>query len=147
MGGLKMCRGTRPRRVRLFTRTIGGNRNDWKRRRALGGVEQSVSVPDARKGNLDEITICFVYVLFRIVLVVATGLPTLIIRADTIELKTGERLDGGFRQAGVGGVVIDAGGRAITIPLEKVKAIYFGTAPKTIAEASPAPAQDALAGC
>ena len=56
-------------------------------------------------------------------------LLALSLRADTIELKTGERIEGAFKQATSAGAVIEVGGQAITIPLEKVKAIYFGVVP------------------
>jgi hypothetical protein len=58
---------------------------------------------------------------------VAVGaLFALALRGDTVELRTGDRLDGTFRQAGAAGVVIETAGQAITIPLEKVRAIYLG---------------------
>jgi hypothetical protein len=50
--------------------------------------------------------------------------------ADVLELKTGERLEGTFKQASVpGGIVIEVGGQVITMPFAKVRAIYFGAAP------------------
>ena len=61
---------------------------------------------------------------------------------DTVELKTGERLEGTFRQAGSTGVTIETAGQLITIPLKKVLAIYFGGA-KTRPH-GPAPSQEAL---
>ena len=54
----------------------------------------------------------------------------LALKGDTVELKTGERLDGVFRQAGTSGVVIEIAGQAMTVPLGKVQAIYFGAPPK-----------------
>ena len=63
--------------------------------------------------------------------------------ADTVELKTGERVEGTFRQAGASGVVIEVGGQSITLPVEKVRAIFFGTA-KLVAPAGPPPWQDSL---
>src|SRR4051794_3386519 len=63
--------------------------------------------------------------------------------ADTIELKTGERLDGAFKQATSAGVVIDVAGQPITITLEKVRAIHFGSAPVQTA-VGPTPLQEAL---
>jgi hypothetical protein len=62
---------------------------------------------------------------------------------DTIELKTGERIEGAFKQANSAGAVIEVAGQPITIPLEKVQAIYFGVAPGRTS-ASPAPPQGAL---
>jgi hypothetical protein len=49
--------------------------------------------------------------------------------ADVVELKTGQRVEGSFKQATSEGVVIEVGGQAITFELERVRAIYFGTAP------------------
>jgi hypothetical protein len=65
------------------------------------------------------------------------------LRGATVELKTGERLDGNFRQASSTGVVIEAAGQEITIPLDRVQAIYFGEA-KARPVSGPAPSQDAL---
>lgn len=62
---------------------------------------------------------------------------------ETVELKSGERIDGTFRQADAAGVVIDVAGQKITIPLIKVQAIYFGAPPKS-SMSSPAPRQEAL---
>jgi hypothetical protein len=62
---------------------------------------------------------------------------------DTIELKTGERIEGAFKQANSAGAVIEVAGQPITIPLEKIQAIYFGAVPsRTVA--GPAPSQEAL---
>lgn len=60
------------------------------------------------------------------VLAMLPALVVLSLRADTIELKTGERIEGAFKQANSAGVVIEVAGQSITIPLEKVQAIYFG---------------------
>jgi hypothetical protein len=66
-------------------------------------------------------------------------------RADTIELKTGERLEGTFKEATAAGVVIEVGGQAITMPMEKVRAIYFGRAvPVGQSQDQAGPALDAL---
>jgi hypothetical protein len=64
-------------------------------------------------------------------------------RADAIELKTGERIEGAFKQANAVGAVIEVAGQSITIPLEKLKAIYFG-APPSVASTAPVPFQEAL---
>ena len=48
--------------------------------------------------------------------------------ADTVELKTGERIEGFFKRATTAGVVIEVGGQSITLPLQKVAAIYFEAA-------------------
>ena len=81
--------------------------------------------------------------IIRLVVTAAFALPGPRLLADTVELKTGEHLEGTFRQASASSVMIEAAGQAITIPLEKVQAIYFGAA-KPVAQASPAPWQDAL---
>jgi hypothetical protein len=67
------------------------------------------------------------------------------LRGDTVELKTGERVEGTFRQAGASGVVIEVAGQAITLPSEKVQAIYFGAAkPLAASPAAPPASQEAL---
>jgi hypothetical protein len=77
------------------------------------------------------------------VLAILPFLFALGLSGDTIELKTGERIEGTFKQATSAGAVIDVGGQPITIPLEKVKAIYFGPVPSASPTAPP-PARDAL---
>jgi hypothetical protein len=77
------------------------------------------------------------------VLAVLSSLFALSLRGDTIELKTGERVEGTFKQATAAGAVIEVGGQPITIPLEKVKAIYFGAAP-TRTVTAPAPSEEAM---
>lgn len=64
-------------------------------------------------------------------------------RPCVIELKTGERIEGAFKQASAVGAVIEVAGQAITIALEKVKAIYFGAAPSATGT-GPAPSQEPL---
>ncbi len=68
--------------------------------------------------------------------------------ADVLELKTGERVEGTFKQATVaGGVVIEIGGQSITMPFAKVRAIYIGAAPTAAPAVSAAKeALDALMG-
>lgn len=46
--------------------------------------------------------------------------------ADTVELKTGERIECSFKQASPVNTVIDVAGQSVTIPTEKIKAIHFG---------------------
>jgi hypothetical protein len=77
------------------------------------------------------------------VLAVLPSLFALSLRGDTVELKTGERLEGTFRQASASGVLIEVGGQPITLPLEKVHAIYFG-AGKISSVVGPAPSQEAV---
>jgi hypothetical protein len=61
--------------------------------------------------------------------VVLSPLFTLSLWGDTIELKTAEHIEGIFKQATSTGAVIEVGGQSITVPLEKVRAIYFGSVP------------------
>lgn len=49
--------------------------------------------------------------------------------ADTIELKTGEKIEGTLKQSGSNETAIEIGGQVITFTLDKVRAIYPGTAP------------------
>jgi len=48
----------------------------------------------------------------------------------TVELKSGERIDGAFRRAASEGVAIEVAGQPVTIGLDKVRAIYFSQAPQ-----------------
>ncbi len=48
--------------------------------------------------------------------------------AETIELKTGERIDGKLKQVTAAGAVIEIEGSAVTFPIAKLRAIYFGSA-------------------
>ena len=87
-------------------------------------------------------------------LAVLPALFALSLSGDTIELKTGERIEGTFKQATSAGAVIEVGGQSITIPLEKVQAIYFGVAPareattqappQEVAPTRKAPSQEAM---
>jgi TonB family protein len=64
---------------------------------------------------------------FRAGLLVTLSLfLSLKLSADTIELKSGERIEGTFKQATSAGPVIEVGGQSITIPLGRLQAIYFG---------------------
>jgi hypothetical protein len=68
-------------------------------------------------------------------------------RADTIEMKTGERVDGVFERATQDGAVIKVGGQTLTFSLEKIRAIYLGSAlppPVASAESPDKAALDAL---
>src|SRR5712692_6783873 len=65
------------------------------------------------------------------VLAVLPSLFALSLRGDTIELKTGEKIDGRFKQATSAGVVMEVGGQSITVPIARVRAIYLGAAPTT----------------
>jgi hypothetical protein len=46
--------------------------------------------------------------------------------ADVVQLTTGDRVEGRFKQATAASVLIEAGGQDIAFPREKVQAIYFG---------------------
>lgn len=66
-------------------------------------------------------------------------------RADLVELKTGQRVEGTFKQLSLSGVEIEVGGQTITFELAKVRALYFGAAPSaTPATATPSAGQEAL---
>ena len=49
--------------------------------------------------------------------------------ADVVELKTGQRVEGTLKQATPASVSIEVGGQTITFEGDKVRAIYFGSAP------------------
>jgi hypothetical protein len=67
-------------------------------------------------------------ILFAFVLSFCLTLPEAI-AADTIEPKSGERLEGKFKQATfAGGVVIEIGGQPVSFALDKVAAIYLAGA-------------------
>ena len=61
----------------------------------------------------------------------------------TVELKTGEHIEGTFKQATPTATVIDVAGQSITIPADKIQAMSFGAA---VARPSggPAPFQESL---
>ena len=76
---------------------------------------------------------------------IAAMLIPLTLRGDTLELKTGERLEGTVRQAVASGVLIEIAGQPITIPMAKVQAIYFGPrAPQAVEPSLLNEAVDAL---
>lgn len=66
------------------------------------------------------------------------------LRGDTIELKTGEKIDGRFKQANSDGAIIEVGGQSLTIPLDKVRAIYLGAGPNATASGERAPYGEAV---
>lgn len=49
-------------------------------------------------------------------------------RADIVELKTGERVEGTLKQADQATVIVEVGGQAVTFKPDQVKAIYYGSA-------------------
>jgi len=67
-----------------------------------------------------------IWITALIVLSLMAVAPSL---ADVVELKTGQRVEGTFKQATPSGIVIEVGGQIITFEQEKVRAIYFGPAP------------------
>lgn len=80
----------------------------------------------------------------RVAIGVLVTLSAVTLRGDTVELKTGERLDGAFHQASAAGVVIEIAGQEMTIPLGKVQAIYLGAAKPSSAPTVPVPSGEAL---
>ena len=72
-----------------------------------------------------------VFYLFCLIVMVIIFAPLSILRADTVELKTGERIEGTFKQATLNEVTIEVGGQTLKFQLEKVRAITFGSAPLT----------------
>ncbi len=64
--------------------------------------------------------------------------------ADSLELTTGERIEGSFVRAAEKVVVISVGGQEIEMPLGKVRAIYLGAAPGPTKSNAPSAYQEAL---
>src|ERR1035437_1006128 len=56
--------------------------------------------------------------------------------ADVVELKTGQRVEGVFKEATTRGVSVEVGGQIITFAPDKVRAIYFGPAPTIVVQPS-----------
>lgn len=52
-------------------------------------------------------------------------------QGDVIELTTGQRIEGVFKHATPSDVVVEVGGQDVTFKREKIRAIYFGAAPRT----------------
>jgi hypothetical protein len=69
-------------------------------------------------------------------------------RVDTLELKTGEHVQGKFKRADSSEIVMEVAGQPIAVSLEKVKAIYFGAVPNSAPMAAPSSSvlQEALDG-
>ena len=103
-----------------------------------------IDVPGLSGAYTTSVEVRFVFkILLAYSLAILPSLFASSASGDTIELKTGERVEGAFKQADSAGVVIEVAGQSITIPLEKVQAIYFGAAPARPV-AGPAPSQEAL---
>lgn len=66
--------------------------------------------------------------------------------ADTVELKTGQRIDGEVKSVTSTDVVLDVAGQPLTIARAKVSAIYYGVRPPTTSPAAKmsSPLKDAL---
>jgi len=74
---------------------------------------------------------------YKCTLAVVPLILALNLTGDTVELKTGERIEGVVRQSSTTGVVIEIAGQAMTFPMDKVQAIYYGAAtPRHSAESS-----------
>jgi hypothetical protein len=56
--------------------------------------------------------------------------------ADVIELNTGQRVEGAFKQATSRLVSVEVGGQTITFPRDKVRAIYLGPASNVVSQPS-----------
>ena len=52
--------------------------------------------------------------------------------AEVLELKTGQRIEGTLKSVTLSDVVLDVAGQSLTLPREKVAAIYFGEPPKNV---------------
>ena len=76
-----------------------------------------------------------------ILLVSAFPAPSL---ADTVELTTGQRIDGTLKQATQQTVVIDVQGKLVSFEASLVRAIYFGKAPRPAEAAKALPADGAI---
>lgn len=69
------------------------------------------------------------------------------VRADVVELKNGQRVEGVLKQADQSTVTVEVGGQAVTFKSEQVKAIYYGSvasAPSVAGPAVPSPLANAL---
>lgn len=62
-------------------------------------------------------------------LLVAWSVSVPLARADVIELRTGERVEGAFKGADAAAVRIEVDGRVLTFRPAEVRAIYYGPAP------------------
>jgi len=56
--------------------------------------------------------------------------------ADTVELKTGQRIDGDLKSVTSTNVLLDVAGQLLTIARAKVNAIYYGALPLTTSPAA-----------
>lgn len=65
-------------------------------------------------------------------------------RADVVELRSGERVEGTFKSADDSAVRIEVDGRLATYPPREVRAIYFGPAPAKVAPVPIAERDDAI---
>jgi hypothetical protein len=76
--------------------------------------------------------------LITIVTILVTIFPNIpASNAETVELKTGQQIDGAVKIVTSTDVQLDVAGQPLTLPREKVAAIYFGAKPRTTASGSP----------
>jgi hypothetical protein len=68
---------------------------------------------------------------FTVALLLSSVFPAY---ADVIELKTGQRVEGTFKQGTAASISVEVAGQTLTIEVEKVRAIYFGAAPAPVAQ-------------
>jgi hypothetical protein len=69
-----------------------------------------------------------------------------LLTADTIELRTGARIDGKLKQVTAAVAVVEIEGSPVTFPIAKVKAIYFGSASVESSASGAKTAIDAIKG-
>ncbi len=81
-------------------------------------------------------------IILMIVVALGLAMPS-VAWADVVELKSGERVEGSFQHADAGGVAVMVGGQVVTFTLDKVRAVYFGAAPR-MNTPPPSPAKEAL---
>ncbi|MEQ1946905.1 MAG: hypothetical protein ABL995_06940 [Bryobacteraceae bacterium] len=83
----------------------------------------------------------------RCVAFLGTFLFVIAARADTIELRNGQKVEGILKQTINGNVVVEVAGQSITFAVDKVRAIYFGSLAGTRSTAQAwTPALDAIRG-
>jgi hypothetical protein len=80
---------------------------------------------------------------FGAIIVLVSGISATSL-ADTVELSTGQRIEGTLKQATQQAVVIDVQGKLITFEAALVKAIYFGKTPRAAEAAKGVSAGDAI---
>jgi hypothetical protein len=76
--------------------------------------------------------------MFRPTVSLIALLTVVTVRADVIQLRSGDRIEGTFKQATADGAVIRVGGQEIVIPLREVRAILLGNEAAQDREVRPA---------